>query len=72
MNKTQRGGLFQHPARIWWLRGRLERKLPDSFLFHNYTGVQAEGYEHRLKDFRLKAEGRISEHFSLNTFSLST
>jgi hypothetical protein len=38
----------------------------------NNAGVQAEGYEHRLKDFRLKAEGRSSEHFSLNTFSLST
>jgi hypothetical protein len=36
------------------------------------AGVQAEGYEHRLRDFRLKAESRSSEHFSLNTFSLST
>jgi len=35
-------------------------------------GGTVGGYEHRLKDFSLKAEGRSSEHFSLNPFSLST
>ena len=67
MNKTQRGRTVSASYRIGGLRGCLEENLIDSFPFYNYAGVQAEGYEHRLKDFRLKAEGRSSEHFSLNT-----